>query len=143
MPQNRKARYDQIRLRGAVDFRAGKPIEAFYRLPLKRHTELERGHYETGWRDAKRAQDEQSGPRYEVVPHRVWRRDDGRTASVYGSLPWVSADEEKRWGLVEEGFTVYNPLTGEYGAGRPPFPTLEAAQAFAASRQPSRIPIGG
>lgn len=42
----------RLRIRGEKDFKAGKPIDAFYKLPLKRYTELDRGRYEIGWRAA-------------------------------------------------------------------------------------------
>lgn len=48
-----KAHHDKLRDQGEADFKAGKPIDAFELLPLKRHTELERGSYENGWRAAK------------------------------------------------------------------------------------------
>ena len=37
---------------GKIDFEAGKPIDAFYALPMKRHTEGFRAEYEIGWRAA-------------------------------------------------------------------------------------------
>jgi len=45
----------RLRVRGEEDFKAGKPIDAFYDLPLKQHTELDRGRYELGWRAAELA----------------------------------------------------------------------------------------
>lgn len=44
--------WHNLRERGEADFKAGKSIDAFYQLPLKRHTELDRGRYEIGWRAA-------------------------------------------------------------------------------------------
>lgn len=51
--KSRKMHYDLIRNRGADDFKAGKPISAFFDMRLEHHTELERGSYEMGWRGAK------------------------------------------------------------------------------------------
>lgn len=48
---------------------------------------------------------------FEVIPHRFWRRDDGRTASPYGALPYWHTDtaEKARWTLVTDGYTTSNP----------------------------------
>jgi hypothetical protein len=80
---------------------------------------------------------------YEVVPARLWVRDDGATASIYGAVPWVSEVEKARWAIVLKGFTVRNPLTGQVGVGRPPEATVELAQALAKRLgRPSNICIG-
>jgi hypothetical protein len=81
--------------------------------------------------------------KYEAIESKSWLRDDGRTASVYGALPWTSPSEAPRWRLVSRGWTVCNPLTGEIGVGRPPCATRELAQALADSLgRPSSIGIG-
>jgi hypothetical protein len=80
--------------------------------------------------------------KYEVVPHVYFKRDDGRTASIHGALPWHTEAERGRWRTVEEGFTVYNPLTNQYGTGREPFATEEAAQRYCDTYRPSNIGIG-
>lgn len=80
--------------------------------------------------------------RYEVIPAKVWKRDDGKSASVYGSVPWRDGIEAKRWATVEVGWTVRNPHNGEVGACRPPWKTKEEAEAWAAQTVPSRIGIG-
>jgi ribosome modulation factor len=46
-------KHNRLKDRGAKDYRAGKPISAFESLPYKRLTELMRGSYEIGWRDAR------------------------------------------------------------------------------------------
>lgn len=48
-----KRKHDMLRDRGEADFKAGKPIDAFETLTGIKHTELERGSYEVGWRAAK------------------------------------------------------------------------------------------
>lgn len=68
--------------------------------------------------------------RYEVVTARLWRRDDGRTASVYGAVPWTSLTEKVRWQVVDVGFTIYDARRNTYGIGRVPFATREEAQAW-------------
>lgn len=47
-----KRHHDRLRAQGESDFLAGKPVEAFFSLPLLRHTELARESYENGWRGA-------------------------------------------------------------------------------------------
>jgi len=68
--------------------------------------------------------------RYSVMPYRYYRRDDGRTASIFGACPWVSAAEEIRWSLVDGGFTVWDSLTNTSGLGRVPFKSRTEADAF-------------
>jgi hypothetical protein len=80
---------------------------------------------------------------YEVIPSRVWIRDDGARASIYGAVPWVGDAEKARWKIVDQGWTVRNPRTGEVGVGRPPSATKEEAEALAAKLgRPSAICIG-
>lgn len=80
--------------------------------------------------------------KYEVVPHSFYRHVSGKTASYHGALPWCNASEQLQWTFVQEGYTVYNPLTNEFGIGRVPWNTREEAQAWADSHIPSRIRIG-
>jgi len=68
--------------------------------------------------------------KYEIIPYRVWVRDDGRKASIYGAVPWTSQADKARWEMREYGFTVRNPVTGEVGACRPPFTTMEEAEMY-------------
>lgn len=83
---------------------------------------------------------------YEVIESRIWLRDDGAKASIYGALPWppgASEAEKARWSVVSVGWTVRNPLTGEVGVGHPASATKEAAEALAAKLgRPSAIGIG-
>lgn len=80
---------------------------------------------------------------YEVIEAKLWRRDDGASASIYGAVPWVHEGERARWKIETVGYTVRNPLTGEVGVGRPACTTREEAQALAVSLgRPSRICIG-
>lgn len=68
--------------------------------------------------------------RYDVIPSRRWQRDDGRTASVYGSVPWVSDSERDRWSMVNVGWTVRDNQRGTIGVGRAPWATREEAEAW-------------
>ena len=69
--------------------------------------------------------------RYEVIESKAWKRDDGRTASIYGALPWVTPSEEKRWKKVTRGYTVRDNVQGTVGIGKQPWPTRAEAQAWA------------
>ena len=80
---------------------------------------------------------------YQVIESKVWRHKSGRTASIYGALPWHNEKERPDWEFHVQGWTVYNPLTNEVGACRPPFATREAAQDWADNAGPcSSIGIG-
>lgn len=79
---------------------------------------------------------------YEVVPYRYWKRDDGKTASLHGAVPYVSETEKVRWTIVEDGFTLYNPNSNTYGIGRQPFKTRQEAEDFAATHRAPRTSIG-
>jgi hypothetical protein len=79
--------------------------------------------------------------KYEVIPSRTWENKAGKTVSIYGALPYVSEAQKiaEGWEIVERGWTVRNPYTNEVGAMQPPWPTQEAAQAWADANQPSRL----
>lgn len=68
--------------------------------------------------------------RFEVIPYRVWLRDDGKQASLYGAVPYLSDAEKARWQVVERGWTVRDNHFNTVGMGRTPFATREEAQAF-------------
>jgi hypothetical protein len=59
-PARSKSFIRRLRERGAKDAQAGKPIDAFYKLPYDRHYEWMRAAYEVGWRDAIAAAKEQT-----------------------------------------------------------------------------------
>jgi hypothetical protein len=69
--------------------------------------------------------------RYDVIESKVWKRDDGRTASIYGAVPWTSSNEEKRWKIATRGYTVRDNVSGTVGVGRQPWQTRDEAQAWA------------
>ena len=68
--------------------------------------------------------------RYDVIESKVWKRDDGATASPYGASPWTSTAEEKRWKLVTRGYTVRDNESGTVGIGRVPWATRAEAQEW-------------
>jgi len=72
--------------------------------------------------------------RYEVIESRRWQRDDGTTASLYGSVPWVSDAERARWAIVTVGYTVRDNQRGTVGIGRAPWATQSEAQAWVDAR---------
>lgn len=68
--------------------------------------------------------------RYAVIPHRIWRRDDGVTASIYGPLPWTSTDESARWHVESGGWTVFDKETNAIGCEGAPFRNYEDAELY-------------
>lgn len=70
-------------------------------------------------------------PRYTVIPYRVWLRNDGRRASIYGSLPWASDADKANWSLATEGYTVRDNKRNTTGLGKPPYATQAEAEAAA------------
>ena len=69
---------------------------------------------------------------YEIIESKHWKHTSGRTASIYGAVPYYNDHDAKEWEIVSCGFTVRNLKTGTVGIGRPPFKTIEEAQAFIA-----------
>jgi len=69
--------------------------------------------------------------RYEVTESKAWAHTNGRTASIYGSVPYYSEVEKAHWTIVTHGYTVRDNATNTVGLGRAPFPTLAEAQALA------------
>jgi hypothetical protein len=65
----------------------------------------------------------------EVIPHRVWKNADGRTASTRGAVPYVNSAESEGWTIEESGFTIRHP-DGTTGLGRQPFASRAEAQAW-------------
>ena len=68
--------------------------------------------------------------RYDIIPYRFYLHISGRRASIYSACPWTNEADKPNWKLVERGFTIFDNHTNTSGLGRPPFETLEAAQAF-------------
>ena len=67
---------------------------------------------------------------FDIVESKKWVCDDGRTASIYGSCPWVSASERDQWRVQIVGYTVRHKKTGIVGIGRKPWETLEEAEKW-------------
>jgi hypothetical protein len=64
-----------------------------------------------------------------VVPSRRWLHTSGRTASLFGAVPWTGAagDQEQDWSLEQVGFT-WEMSNGTIGMGRIPAKTRQEAE---------------
>lgn len=67
----------------------------------------------------------------EVVESQIWRHTSGRTASIYGAVPYTSEADRQNWKIEIVGFTWYDTRTNTYGLGRRPAKTREEAQEVA------------
>lgn len=65
---------------------------------------------------------------FDIIESKRWVCDDGRTASIYGSIPWVSDSERSQWRIQIVGYTVQHKKTGTVGIGRKPWETREEAE---------------
>lgn len=69
--------------------------------------------------------------RYTIIEARQWHnKTSGRTASIYGAIPWTSQTEAANWHIETIGWTVKDNKNGTIGLGRRPFQTFEEAQAW-------------
>jgi hypothetical protein len=68
--------------------------------------------------------------KFEIIESKHWKHITGRTASIYGAVPWTSSDDAGNWSIMSAGWTVRNNQTGTVGTGRKPFQTKEEAEAF-------------
>jgi hypothetical protein len=74
----------------------------------------------------------QRNPRYEVIESRRWVNEKtGKTASIYGAVPWTRAAEKREWSIETVGWTILDNRTGTVGIGRHPFKTKKEAQDWA------------
>jgi hypothetical protein len=76
-----------------------------------------------------------TAPRYTVETALRWVCTDGRTASVYGAVPYLTEAEGRTWSVVPVGYTIYNLVTGTRGIGRAPFATEAEALAWIATAE--------
>ena len=67
--------------------------------------------------------------RYEIIPAKRWVHTDGRTASIYGAVPYTSEAEQASWSIQSVGFTIRDNKTNTVGLGRKPFASMDDAQA--------------
>jgi len=69
--------------------------------------------------------------RYEVTESKAWVHTTGRTASIYGSVPYYNDAQKAEWAVVTRGYTVRDNVANTVGLGRAPFPTQAEAQTLA------------
>ena len=67
--------------------------------------------------------------RYDIIPAKHWVHTDGRTASIYGAVPYTSEAEQASWSIQPVGFTIRDNKTNTVGLGRKPFASMADAQA--------------
>lgn len=54
---------------------------------------------------------------YTVVPKKYWKhKTTGQRVSIHGAVPYSGDADKDEWEVVEDGWTVYNDITGTYGA---------------------------
>jgi hypothetical protein len=77
---------------------------------------------------------------FEVIESEVWRSNTGRTASIYGALPWISEAQRisEGWEMVTTGYTVRDTVANTVGIGREPWKTRAEAQAWVDARAEER-----
>lgn len=64
-----------------------------------------------------------------VIPSRRWQNSvTGRTASIYGAVPYTSDADKANWEVVTAGYVIQWD-DGTVGNGRPPYATEAEAQA--------------
>jgi len=67
--------------------------------------------------------------RYEIIPAKRWVHADGRTASIYGAVPYTNEAEQASWSIQSVGFTIRDNKTNMVGLGRKPFASIDEANA--------------
>ena len=69
---------------------------------------------------------------YEPIESKLWRNNQGRSASIYGALPYLSEAQRiaEDWRVVITGWTVRNLTDGTIGIGRLPWDTREQANEW-------------
>lgn len=63
---------------------------------------------------------------FDLMESKQWQHDDGRTASLYGAVPYHS--DPTGWRVVTVGWTVIHKKTGIVGIGRAPWKTKQEAE---------------
>lgn len=63
----------------------------------------------------------------EVIESKHWvNKVNGRTASIYGAVPYVNETDKSNWEVVKRGYT-WRLDNGTIGLGRQPVKTLDEA----------------
>lgn len=63
---------------------------------------------------------------FDIIESKRWQHDDGRTASLYGAVPYQS--DPSGWHVITVGWTVRHKKTGIIGIGRKPWETRQEAE---------------
>ena len=64
-----------------------------------------------------------------VIEAKLWRHTSGRSASIYGALPWSNPADKDNWKLQKVGYT-WTRADGTISPGsRQPFKTKREAEA--------------
>lgn len=64
----------------------------------------------------------------EVIPSKRWKNSKtGKTASIYGAVPYYSQEEKESWFIEKTGYT-WLKNDGTVGLGRQPTETFEEAK---------------
>jgi hypothetical protein len=64
----------------------------------------------------------------DVIPAKRWKNIiTGKTASIYGALPWTIEAKRPEWNMEQIGWT-WKMSNGTIGFGRPCTPTKEEAE---------------
>ena len=63
----------------------------------------------------------------EVIESKRWKHTTGKTASIYGAMPWTTKTDEPNWHIETVGYTL-KMSDGTVGYGRQALPTHEEAQ---------------
>ena len=66
--------------------------------------------------------------RYGIVKSFYWKHKSGRTASIYGSLPWTSAADAENWKMVQRGWAIKDNHENTVGRIGRPSATLQELQ---------------
>lgn len=68
---------------------------------------------------------------FEIIPSKRWvNHETGQTASIYGSVPYVTIRDKFNWSIETLGYTVRNIKTGVVGIGRAPWKTEVEAEEW-------------
>lgn len=68
---------------------------------------------------------------FEIIESKHWvNHETKQTASLYGSVPYVSDRDKFNWSIEVLGYTVRNIKNGTVGIGKIPWKTEAEAEAW-------------
>lgn len=69
---------------------------------------------------------------YKVIESKKWKnKKTGKSASIYGAVPYYDDITKRNWEIITVGFTVKNTKTGIVGIGKKPCKTYCEAESLA------------